>query len=205
MSEPLTTAERREKAMQELAEARAQHQKREDVSKGRRGLVIVNTGDGKGKTTAALGLMLRATGRGLRCGLFQFLKHENAKFGEHRALDVLGVPYQGLGDGFTWRSRDLENTAALAAEGWQQAKAAMLSGDYDLLVLDEFTYPLGYGWVDWQEVKAALDARHPDMHVVITGRRALPELIEYAQTVTEMQPVKHAYDQGIGAQAGIEH
>lgn len=201
----LTTQQRREKAMQELAQARQEYHKREGLSKGRRGLVIVNTGDGKGKTTAALGLMLRATGRGLRCKLFQFLKHENAKFGEHRALDMLEVPYQGLGDGFTWRSRDLENTAALAAEGWAQAKEAILSGEYDLVVLDEFTYPLGYGWVDWQEVKDTLDSRDPNMHVVITGRRALSELMDYAQTVTEMKPIKHAYDQGIGAQAGIEH
>jgi cob(I)alamin adenosyltransferase len=200
-----TTAQRREQAMRELTEQRDHHQKREDVSKGRRGLVIVNTGNGKGKSTAALGLMLRAAGRGLRVKLFQFLKHEGARFGEHRMLDVLELPYQGLGDGFTWRSKDLDNTAALAADGWQQARAAILSGEFDLIVLDEFTYPLTYGWVDWAEVKAALDARDPDLHIVITGRGALPELTEYAQTVTEMQPVKHAYEQGIGAQAGIEH
>ncbi|WP_420593512.1 cob(I)yrinic acid a,c-diamide adenosyltransferase [Deinococcus sp.] len=198
-------SERREKAMRELTEQRDAHQKREDVSKGRRGLVIVNTGNGKGKSTAALGLMMRANGRGLKTKLFQFLKHENAKFGEHRSLDALEIEYQGLGDGFTWRSKDLDNTAALAAEGWETAKAAILGGEYDLIVLDEFTYPLTYGWVEWADVQATLDARHPDMHVVITGRSALPELIAYAQTVTEMQPVKHAFDTGIGAQAGIEH
>lgn len=204
MTDP-DTAARREAAMRELGEARDSYRKREDLSKGRRGLLIVNTGKGKGKTTAALGLMMRAHGRGLRVRLFQFLKHENAKFGEHRALDALGLPYEGLGDGFTWRSRDLENSAALAAHGWELAKEAILSGEYDLVVLDEFTYPLKYGWVAWPDVEETLKARGPDLHVVITGRDALPELVELADTVTEMQPVKHAYNAGIGAQAGIEH
>ncbi|WP_102127208.1 cob(I)yrinic acid a,c-diamide adenosyltransferase [Deinococcus planocerae] len=204
MTDP-DTAARREAAMRELQEARNTYRKREDLSKGRRGLLIVNTGKGKGKTTAALGLMLRAHGRGLRVRLFQFLKHENAKFGEHRTLDALGLPYEGLGDGFTWRSRDLENSAALAAHGWELAKGAILSGEHDLVVLDEFTYPLKFGWVAWPDVEATLRARDPGLHVVITGRDALPELVELADTVTEMQPVKHAYEAGIGAQAGIEH
>lgn len=199
------TAARREAAMRELAEARDSHQKREDLTRGRRGLLIVNTGKGKGKTTAALGLMVRAQGRGLRVRMFQFLKHEKAKFGEHRTLDVLGIAYEGLGDGFTWRSRDLENSAAMAAHGWDLAKAAIESGEHDLIVLDEFTYALKYGWVAWPEVEAALKARDPGLHIVITGRDALPELVELADTVTEMQPVKHAYDAGIGAQPGIEH
>jgi len=199
------TRQRREAAMQELQEARDNHTKQEGVSKGRRGLLIVNTGHGKGKTTAALGLMMRAHGRGLKVRLFQFLKHENAKFGEHRTLDVLGLPYEGLGDGFTWRSRDLENSAELAAHGWELAKAAIEAGEQDLIVLDEFTYPLTYGWVSWAEVEATLKVRDPRMHVVITGRDALPELIELADTVSEISPIKHAYAAGIGAQTGIEY
>lgn len=190
--------------MRELAEARDTHRKREGISKGRRGLLIVNTGHGKGKTTAALGLMLRAHGRGLRVRMFQFLKHENAKFGEHRVLDALGLPYEGLGDGFTWRSRDLENSAAMAAHGWELARAAIQSGEHDLIVLDEFTYALKYGWVAWPDVEATLTARDPLLHVVITGRDALPELIDLADTVSEIQPVKHAYHAGIGGQTGIE-
>ncbi|SMB96223.1 cob(I)yrinic acid a,c-diamide adenosyltransferase [Deinococcus hopiensis] len=199
------TAARREAAMRELAEAREQHQKRGDVTRGRRGLLIVNTGKGKGKTTAALGLMMRAQGRGLRVRMFQFLKHEKAKFGEHRTLDLLGIPYEGLGDGFTWRSRDLENSASMAAHGWELAKEAIEAGEYDLIVLDEFTYALKYGWVPWPEVEATLKARDPKLHVVITGRDALPELVALADTVSEIQPVKHAYEAGIGAQPGIEH
>jgi cob(I)alamin adenosyltransferase len=199
------TAARRGAAMRELHAARDNHKKATGISKGRRGLLIVNTGNGKGKTTAALGLMMRAHGRGLRTRLFQFLKHENARFGEHRTLDALGLPHEGLGDGFTWRSRNLEDSADMAAHGWTLARTAIEANEHDLIVLDEFTYPLKYGWVAWPEVEAILKARHPRMHVVITGRDALPELIELADTVSEIQPVKHAYASGIGAQMGIEY
>ncbi|UFA51911.1 cob(I)yrinic acid a,c-diamide adenosyltransferase [Deinococcus radiophilus] len=191
--------------MAELTEARDNYSRPEGYSKGRRGLLIVNTGNGKGKTTAALGLMMRAHGRGLRVRMFQFLKHDTAKFGEHRTLDALGIPCEGLGDGWTWRSKDLENSAALAAEGWRLARAAIEGGEYDLIVLDEFTYPLKFGWVAWPEVEAVLRARHPDLHMIITGRDALPELVALADTVSEIQPVKHAYEAGIGGQKGIEY
>ncbi|WP_199698518.1 cob(I)yrinic acid a,c-diamide adenosyltransferase [Deinococcus cavernae] len=200
-----TTKQRREAAMRELTEQRDNYRKKEGISKGRRGLVIVNTGKGKGKTTAALGLMMRAHGRGLKVKMFQFLKHDTAKFGEHRTLDALEVPYQGLGDGWTWRSRDLENSAEMAAHGWELAREAILSGEYDLIVLDEFTYPLKYGWVAWAGVEETLRARDPNLHVVITGRGAIPELVEFADTVSEISPVKHAYNQGIGGQQGIEY
>lgn len=200
-----TTKTRREAAMRELTEQRDNYRKREGISRGRRGLIIVNTGNGKGKTTAAMGLLVRAHGRGLRTKMFQFLKHDTAKFGEHRTLDLLGIPYQGLGDGWTWRSKDLENSAELAAHGWELAREAIQSGEYDLLVLDEFTYPLQYGWVAWSEVEPVLKNRDPDMHIIITGRGAIPELVALADTVSEVNPVKHAYEQGIGGQQGIEY
>ena len=171
----------------------------------RRGLVIVYTGDGKGKTTAALGLALRAAGRGLRVRVFQFLKHETARFGEHRALARLGVPIEGLGDGFTWTSRDLDASAELARRGWERAREAIASGEWQLVVLDEVTYPIRYGWLDVGEVLAALAARPRHVHVVLTGRGAPPELIEAADTVTEMRKVKHAFEAGVPAQKGIEH
>lgn len=199
------TRQRREAAMRELTEQRDNYRKKEGISKGRRGLLIVNTGKGKGKTTAALGLMLRAHGRGLKVKMFQFLKHDTAKFGEHRTLDMLEIPYQGLGDGWTWRSKDLENSAEMAAHGWELAKEAIEGSEYDLIVLDEFTYPLKYGWVAWPDVEAVLKARDSRMHVVITGRDAIPELVALADTVSEIQPVKHAYEQGIGGQQGIEY
>ncbi len=171
----------------------------------RRGLVIINTGHGKGKTTAALGLMMRAHGRGLKTRLFQFIKHEGAKFGEHRALNDLGVPFAGLGDGFSWRSQDLERSKELAREGWREAKEAVLSGDYDLVVLDEVTYPVSWGWFDVDEVVETLRTRPRNVHVVLTGRDAHPKLVEVADTVTEMRKIKHAFDADVPAQRGIEH
>ncbi len=171
----------------------------------RRGLIIVYTGDGKGKTTAALGLALRAAGRGLRVRVFQFLKHETARFGEHRALERLGVPIEGLGDGFTWKSRDLEESAGLARRGWERARDAIASGEWDLVVLDEVTYPIRYGWIEGAEVVASLSSRPRHVHVVLTGRSAPAELVEVADTVTEMRKVKHAFEAGVPAQRGIEH
>ncbi|KKW68891.1 cobinamide adenolsyltransferase [Lampropedia cohaerens] len=170
----------------------------------RRGLLLINTGDGKGKSTAAFGLALRAHGRGKAVKVFQFLKVPSARFGEHRAFEQLGVPVEGLGDGFTWKSKDLERSAELAREGWVRARAAIDSGDYFLVVLDEVTYPLLYGWLPLQEVVQALQTRPREVHVILTGRRCPQELIDIADTVTEMRQIKHAYEAGIPAQRGIE-
>jgi len=170
----------------------------------RRGIVIVNTGDGKGKSTAAFGLALRAHGRGKVVKIFQFMKVPSARFGEHRMFEQLGIPIEGLGDGFSWKSQDLEHSAQLARDGWQKAKAAILSGDCFMVVLDELTYPLIYGWMPLDDVLQALRDRPKDVHVVITGRRCPSEIIELADTVTEMQMVKHAFQAGIPAQRGIE-
>lgn len=171
----------------------------------RRGLIIINTGHGKGKTTAALGLMTRAHGRGLRAKLFQFIKHEGAKFGEHRSFDTLEIPYVGLGDGFSWRSQDLEKSKRIAQDGWESAKTAILSGDYDLVVLDEITYPVSWGWFEVEDVVTTLANRPEKMHVVLTGRDAHERLISVADTVTEMKKIKHAFDADVPAQRGIEH
>ncbi len=170
----------------------------------RRGLVIVNTGDGKGKSTAAFGLAFRALGRGKAVKVFQFMKVPTARFGEHRLAERVGLPVEGLGDGFSWKSKDLDHSAQLAREGWDKAKAAILSGAYFLVVLDEVTYPLIYGWLPLQEVLDTLQARPKDVHVCLTGRRCPQELIAIADTVTEMQMIKHAFQAGIPAQRGIE-
>jgi len=170
----------------------------------RRGLLIVNTGDGKGKSTAAFGLALRAFGRGKAVRIFQFMKVPSARFGEHRAFEQLGIPIEGLGDGFSWKSKDLEHSAQLARDGWLKARAAILDGEHFLVVLDEITYPLIYGWLPLDDVLATLAARPKDVHVCLTGRRCPPELIELADTVTEMQLVKHAFKAGVPAQRGIE-
>jgi len=170
----------------------------------RRGLLIVNTGDGKGKSTAAFGLALRAHGRGKSVRIFQFMKVPSARFGEHRALEQLGIAIEGLGDGFSWKSKDLEQSAQLAREGWARATAVIAAGDTFLVVLDEITYPLIYGWVPLDAVLAALRERPAHVHVVLTGRGAPAELIELADTVTEMTLVKHHFKAGVPAQRGIE-
>jgi cob(I)alamin adenosyltransferase len=174
----------------------------------RRGLVIVHTGDGKGKSTAAFGLALRALGRhhvhGKQVRIFQFMKVPSARFGEHRMFQQIGLPIEGLGDGFSWKSKDLDHSAELARAGWQKARAAILDGQHFLVVLDEITYPLIYGWLPLQDVLDTLRQRPRDVHVCLTGRRCPPELIELADTVTEMTLVKHAYRAGVPAQRGIE-
>lgn len=170
----------------------------------RRGLVIVHTGTGKGKSTAAFGLALRAHGRGKTVKVYQFMKVPTARFGEHRLFAQLGIPIEGLGDGFSWKSRDLEVSAQLARDGWGRAEAAIRAGELFLVVLDEITYPLRYGWLALEPVLACLRERPPHVHVVLTGRGCPPELIELADTVTEMGKVKHAYDAGVPAQRGIE-
>jgi cob(I)alamin adenosyltransferase len=174
----------------------------------RRGLLIVNTGDGKGKSTAAFGLALRAFGRthvhGKGVKIYQFMKVPSARFGEHRMFEQLGIAIEGLGDGFSWKSQDLDHSAQLARDGWQKAKASILSGDNFMVVLDEMTYPLIYGWMPLDDVLDTLRSRPKHVHVVITGRRCPPEIIGLADTVTEMTKIKHAFEAGIPAQRGIE-
>lgn len=171
-----------------------------------KGLVIVNTGNGKGKTTAALGIVTRAWGREMRIGGIQFFKHANANFGELRAMERMGITLTPMGDGFTWTSRDMDETQAKALHGWECAKQRILSGDYDIFLLDEFTYLLHFGWLDVNEVVAWITQYKPPMlHLIITGRDAPPQLIAMADLVTEMREIKHPFrEQGIRAQKGIE-
>ena len=171
----------------------------------RHGLLIVNTGDGKGKSTAALGIVMRAWGRGMRSIIFQFIKSVDNPYGEHMALEKMQITIEPLGDGFTWLSEDLEVDRALAAAGWTRCLAAITSGEYDLIVFDELTYPLNFGWLDTTMVLTAIAARPPGTHIVVTGRNASDALIAAADLVTDMQVVKHPYrDQGLGAQPGID-
>jgi cob(I)alamin adenosyltransferase len=172
----------------------------------RKGLLLVNTGNGKGKTTAALGVLLRAWGRDMRVGGIQFFKHENANYGELRALERMGVTLTPMGDGWTWTSRDIDETQAKALHGWEVAQAQIVSGAYDVFLLDEFTYVMHFGWLDAAEVMAWIVANKPPMlHLIITGRDAPQALIAAADLVTEMREIKHPFaDQGIKAQKGIE-
>ncbi len=171
----------------------------------RHGLVIVNTGEGKGKTTAALGVLFRAWGRDFNVRMFQFIKHSTARFGEHRAAKKIGLQIESLGDGFTWLSKDMDETTALAVAQWERCQDAILHGDEDIIVLDEFTYAMHYGWIPVGDVVETLKQRPEQMHVIITGRYAPEELVDYADLVTEMKLIKHPYEeQGIKAQPGIE-
>ena len=171
----------------------------------RRSIVLINTGDGKGKTSAAMGVMGRAWARGWRVGVVQFIKSGSWKVGERKLADHLGVEWHELGDGFTWESTDLDETAATGRHAWEVAKEKLASGDYDLLILDEFTYTMTFGWVDVADAVAAVAGRSPRTNVIITGRGAPQELIDIADTVSEVRAVKHAYDQGIQAMKGIEY
>ena len=168
-------------------------------------LVLVNTGDGKGKSSAAFGVMARGWARGWRVAVVQCVKGGKWKVGERKLAEHLDIEWHTLGDGFTWESGDLDRTAELGREAWAVAAEKLASGDYDLLILDELTYVMKYGWVPVDEVVAAIRDRSPKTNVVVTGRGAPDELIAVADTVTEMRKIKHAMDQGIDARKGIEY
>ena len=168
------------------------------------GLVIVNTGNGKGKTTAALGILLRSWGRDMRVIMLQFLKHQTANWGESRAAEKMGAEIVPLGGGFTWMSKDLEHDRALARAGWERCRTALQTEAYDVVILDEITYCFNYGWLNLAEVLDTLRQRPNSQHVILTGRDAPAELVEFADLVTEMREIKHPFASGVKAQKGIE-
>jgi cob(I)alamin adenosyltransferase len=183
------------------------------TTRARRGrpLVIVHTGEGKGKSTAAFGLALRAWNQGWPVGVFQFVKSAKWRVGEEHALCTLGatgvggaVTWHKMGEGWSWIQRDQGGHAEQAAEGWAQIARDLAAETYRFYVLDEFTYPIKWGWVDVAEVISVLDARPGQQHVVITGRDAHPDLLAHADLVTEMTKVRHPMDRGQKGQKGIE-
>lgn len=167
-------------------------------------LVLVNTGDGKGKSTAAFGTLLRGVARGWSVGVVQFMKSGKYRVGEEKVCRELGVDWWTIGDGFTWESDDLGRSAAIARSAWEHAADLLASGRHDLLLLDEITYPVNYGWLDGDTVWQALRDRAPRTNVLCTGRNAPPELVDLADTVTEMRKIKHAYETGVPARRGID-
>jgi len=167
-------------------------------------LVVLHTGDGKGKTTAAMGIAMRAAGHGERVAVIQFMKSGTWKSGERLAAERLGVDWSVIGDGFTWDSDDLERAADIAREAWGEAATMIAGGAYDVVVLDEVTYPLTWGWVPTADVVTAIAGRPAHVSVVLTGRDAPPELIAIADTVSETANVKHAFDDGLAALKGID-
>lgn len=182
-----------------------------------RPLVMVHTGDGKGKSTAAFGMALRAWNQGWSVGVFQFVKSAKWRIGEQTALETLAdlhakdgvggpIEWHKMGSGWSWSRRQGNDGdhAAEAAEGWQEIKRRLAVDTHRLYVLDEFTYPINWGWVDVDDVVQTLAERPGNQHVVITGRRADPKLLEVANLVTEMTKVKHPMDEGQKGQRGIE-
>jgi cob(I)alamin adenosyltransferase len=167
-------------------------------------LVLVNTGDGKGKSTAAFGVVLRAVARDWKVCVIQFLKSGRWRTGEEELGRRLGVDWNPMGDGFTWDSDDLEATRDKAVAAWETASRVIAAGDHQLVVLDEVTYPMTWGWIQTAAVVAAIRDRPRTVNIVATGRDAPAELIEVADTVTEMRKLRHAYDTGVQARRGID-
>jgi len=174
------------------------------MSDNKRGLLLVYTGKGKGKTTAALGIVFRALGRGLKVAVVQFIKGK-WKTGEASFAENLPeLTFLVMGRGFTWESDDISRDKAAARAAWEKSAAIMAAGEHSVVVLDELTYVVNYDFVPLAEVLTALRARPPHVHVVVTGRNAPEELIELADLVTEMKSLKHPFEQGIPAQPGID-
>ena len=178
------------------------------MAEARRGLVLINTGPGKGKTTAAMGTALRAVGNGMKVLMLQFLKG-SWHYGELDAVKAFGDSFvlKQMGRGFVkigGAETDPEDLRMVEA-AWDEAREAILSGEWDMVVLDEINYAIGYGMLDPAKVVETLKARPEMVHVILTGRNAHPSLVEIADTVTEMRQVKHAYEGGVLAQRGIEY
>jgi cob(I)alamin adenosyltransferase len=169
-----------------------------------RGLLLIHTGNGKGKSTAAFGMAFRALGHGMKVSIIQFIKGK-WKTGELRAAEQAGMEMIPMGQGFTWESKNLEEDKALMREAWTAASEKILSGQYDLIILDELNYVLGYGYLEAGDVLRCLQARPAHVHVVLTGRNAPEEIISAADCVTEMREIKHPYRKGIPAQKGIDY
>jgi len=166
--------------------------------------VLVNTGDGKGKSSAAFGVAMRAAGNGWTVAVVQFIKSDRWKTGKQAAAKTLGIDWWALGDGFTWDSADMDESEAVAREAWRSAAEIIRAGDHRLVILDEITYPMNWGWISTAEVVETIAGRPAQVSVIATGRDAPEELRALADTVTEMVPEKHAFDQGIQAMRGIE-
>ena len=181
--------------------------RRADYKETTKGLLMVNTGDGKGKTTAALGMLIRAAGRGMNCVLIQFMKSRNDRYGEHESLESLGIEVHTMGDGFTWDTNDRDQDIRTSGETWAMCLEKMRSGDYDLVVFDELVYVLDYGFLATETVLneiAKIRRDQPNLHILLTGRNASEQLIAAADLVTEMLEIKHPFHAGIFAQQGIE-
>ena len=184
--------------------------RREGYRENTKGLLMLNTGDGKGKTTAAIGTMVRATGRGMNCAMIQFMKSKTDRYGEHESLEKLGIEVHTMGDGFTWDTNDKTQDIKTSEETWAVCVDKMRSTDYDLLVFDELLYVLSYEFLDIDSVTNEIREvriEQPNLHLILTGRNVenkLQPMVDVADLVTEMSEIKHPFHAGIYAQQGIE-
>ncbi|HLO76409.1 MAG TPA: cob(I)yrinic acid a,c-diamide adenosyltransferase [Magnetospirillum sp.] len=188
-----------------MAKKKASRDKLMAKKVGEKGLLIVHTGPGKGKSTAAFGMALRCVGHGFPVGIVQFIKGA-WDTAERRVLESLGelVTFKAMGEGFTWETQDRDRDIQAAARAWEAAKAMLADPHTRMVILDEINVALRYDYLSWDEVRAALAARPDGQHVVMTGRNALPAVIEAADLVTEMTMIKHPFREGIKAQPGVE-
>lgn len=168
-------------------------------------LVLVNTGDGKGKSSSAFGMMIRGVARDWNVAVFQFVKSGDWNVGEEKIGRQLGVDWHNEGEGFTWNSEDIEHDKAIAQTGWDNARELIMAGEHQLVILDELTYLLNWGWIDPEPVYEAIKNRPEKVSLVITGRDAPDGLIAVADTVSEVVKVKHAFDNGILAKRGLDY
>lgn len=199
-----SAAERNARHLQQMARKKAVVDAGIARATEQRGVVLVNTGNGKGKSSAAFGMVARALGHGMRVGVVQFIKGSFSTGEETFFRRFPEVSYHVMGEGFTWETQDRERDIASAARAWQQALTFLADPQVNLVVLDEINIALKYKYIDLESVLAALRSRPPMQHVALTGRAAPDALIEYADTVTEMRDIKHAYRAGIQAQKGVE-
>lgn len=193
----------------ERYQQRAQRQKekvdaRVEAAQEERGILIVFTGNGKGKTTAAFGTATRAVGHGKKVGVIQFIKGQWPN-GERNLLEPLGVEFQVMATGFTWDTQNRETDTQACLEVWQHAKRMLADSSLDMVILDEITYMVAYDYLPLKEVINALTQRPADQTVIVTGRGCHRDILEIADTVSELRPVKHAFDAGIKAQIGIDY
>ncbi|QGG94563.1 cob(I)yrinic acid a,c-diamide adenosyltransferase [Actinomarinicola tropica] len=168
-------------------------------------VVVVNTGNGKGKSSAAVGVMVRGVARGWKVGVVQFLKSGDWKTGEEKVGRQLGIDWCAIGEGFTWESENLSEDEAVAQQAWARSKEMIDGGEHHLVVLDEITYPMNWGWISTDEVVRTIAERPEHVNVVCTGRDAPQALVDVADTVTDMTEVKHAYQKGLRAKKGIDY
>jgi cob(I)alamin adenosyltransferase len=208
-SDKQTHAEREdadERHAQQMQRRKASYYVRKAAANQEKGLIIVHTGIGKGKTSAALGIIFRALGHGMRVGVVQFTKGAIETGEATFARELEGrIDFYTLGEGYTWETQDRVRDTAVAGKAWEQARALIADSRYQIVVLDELNIVLKYGYVPLEDVLDTLCHKRSDLHVIVTGRSAKDELIELADLVTEMRLIKHPYKSGIKAQKGIEY